>query len=181
MSSDLAAKRLQFLRELDRNSPGCGAVEFRSRGSGIPGDTDCRADPGCAGAIIGGTVPRGLRQRLPDGAEPARRSPDASFLTAVDAGSAGIIAFAAQHRLLLASGWGPWAREGAILSYGPDLDAITRRSAVHVDKILRGSSPANIPVEQPTRFQLVLNAKTAKALGLTIPDKLLAIADEVIE
>ena len=67
--------------------PGCGAVQSRSRRSGIPGDTDCRADPGCAGAIIGGTVPRGLRQSVPDGAEPARRSPDASFLTAVDAGS----------------------------------------------------------------------------------------------
>jgi putative ABC transport system substrate-binding protein len=67
------------------------------------------------------------------------------------------------------------------LSYGPDLNEITRRSAALVDKILRGASPRDIPVEQPTRFQLVLNAKSAKALGLTIPDKLLALADEVIE
>jgi putative ABC transport system substrate-binding protein len=94
---------------------------------------------------------------------------------------AGIIAFADRHRLLLATGWGPWAREGALLSYGPDLDEITRRSAAHVDKILHGASPADIPVERPTRFQLVLNAKKAKALGLTIPEKLLAVADEVIE
>jgi putative ABC transport system substrate-binding protein len=67
------------------------------------------------------------------------------------------------------------------LSYGPDLDDTTRRSAGHVDKILRGASPADIPIEQPTRFQLVLNARTAKAHGLTIPEKLLAVADEVIE
>jgi putative ABC transport system substrate-binding protein len=67
------------------------------------------------------------------------------------------------------------------LSYGPDLDEITRRSAAHVDKILRGASPRDIPVEQPTRFQRVLNAKSARALGLTIPDKLLAFADGVIE
>jgi putative ABC transport system substrate-binding protein len=93
----------------------------------------------------------------------------------------GIIAFANRNRLLLASGWGPWAREGALLSYGPDLDEITRRSAAHVDKVLRGAKPADIPIEQPTRFQLVLNAKRAKALGLTIPERLRAIADEVIE
>jgi putative ABC transport system substrate-binding protein len=82
---------------------------------------------------------------------------------------------------LLASGWGPWAREGALLSYGPDLDFITRRAAAYVDKILRGAKPAELPVEQPTRFQLVINAKTAKTLSLSIPDKLLATADEVIE
>jgi len=67
------------------------------------------------------------------------------------------------------------------LSYGPDLDEITRRSAASVDKILRGASPADIPVEQPTRFQLVLNAKSVRALGLTIPERLRALADEVIE
>src|SRR5207248_1364015 len=81
-----------------------------------------------------------------------------------------IIAFADRHRLMLASGWAPWAREGALLTYGPDLDEITRRSAAYVDKILRGASPADIPVEQPTRFQLVLNAKSARELGLTIPE-----------
>ncbi len=93
--------------------------------------------------------------------------PISSRLMTVD--RAGIIAFAARHRLLLASGWGPWAREGALLSYGPDLDEITRRSAAHVDKILRGASPADIPVEQPTRFQLVLsNTWSVYVLCLTL-------------
>ena len=73
------------------------------------------------------------------------------------------------------------AREGALLSYGPDVDETTRRSAAYVDKILRGAKPGELPVEQPTRFQLVINGKTAKTLGLSIPDKLIALADEVIE
>ncbi len=67
------------------------------------------------------------------------------------------------------------------MSYGPNWPDMWRRAADLVDKILRGAKPADIPVQQPTKFDLVLNLKTAKALGLTFPDKLLALADEVIE
>ena len=67
------------------------------------------------------------------------------------------------------------------MSYGPNAPDLFHRSADIVDKILRGAKPADIPVEQPTKFDLVINLKTAKTLGLTIPDKLLATADEVIE
>jgi putative tryptophan/tyrosine transport system substrate-binding protein len=74
-----------------------------------------------------------------------------------------------------------FADDGALASYGPDLPAVYKRAATFVDKILRGTRPGDIPVEQPTKFELVINLKTAKALGLTIPPSLLGRADEVIQ
>ena len=74
-----------------------------------------------------------------------------------------------------------WPRAGALMSYGANPSDVFRRSAEMIDKILRGAKPADIPVEQVTRFELVINLKTAKALGLTVPPTLIAIADEVIE
>jgi putative tryptophan/tyrosine transport system substrate-binding protein len=70
---------------------------------------------------------------------------------------------------------------GGLMSYSPDFDAIERRGAHYVDRILRGANPAELPIEQPTRYQLVINLKTAKALGLDVPSSLLAAADEIIE
>jgi putative ABC transport system substrate-binding protein len=74
-----------------------------------------------------------------------------------------------------------FARDGGLLSYGPDPVDISRRAATHVDRILRGAKPAELPVQLPTKFELVVNLKTAKALGLELPPSLLARADEVIE
>ena len=93
----------------------------------------------------------------------------------------GVVEFASNQRIPLVTGWGPWARAGSLMSYGPDLDILVRRAATHVDKILKGAKPADLPVEQPTKFELVINMKSAKALGLTIPPSLLLRADQVIE
>jgi ABC-type uncharacterized transport system substrate-binding protein len=92
-----------------------------------------------------------------------------------------ILQLASKQRILLVTGWAPWARAGGFLSYGPDLDTLVRRAATHVDKILKGAKPADLPVEQPTKFELVINMKTAKALGLTIPQSVLGRADQIIE
>ena len=74
-----------------------------------------------------------------------------------------------------------WARDGGLLSYGPDPVDIYRRSASYVDRILRGAKPGDLPVQLPTKFELAVNLKTAKALGLAIPPSILLRADEQIE
>ena len=92
-----------------------------------------------------------------------------------------IVEFATTNRLPLAGGWGAWARSGGLLAYGPNVDDISRRLVTYIDRIMKGAKPADLPVQQPTKFELVINAKAAKSLGITVPPSVLARADEVIE
>jgi putative ABC transport system substrate-binding protein len=92
-----------------------------------------------------------------------------------------IIRLAQQHRLPAIYFFRTAVAQGALMSYGPDPYDNFRRSASYVDRIFKGAKPADLPVQQPTKFELAINLKTARELGLQIPDKLLALADEVIE
>ena len=91
-----------------------------------------------------------------------------------------LVDIAAKYRLPAIYGMGPWVRAGGLMSYGPNEADVGRRVATYVDKILKGAKPGDLPVEQPTKFDLVINLKTAQALGITIPPTLLMLADEVI-
>jgi ABC-type uncharacterized transport system substrate-binding protein len=110
--------------------------------------------------------------------------PDAMFMVAdalTGLNRKRIIDFAAQTRLPTAYEYREFVNDGGLMSYGPNLRDLFSRAAYYMDKILKGAKPAELPMEQPTKFELVINLKTAKALGITIPQSLLARADEVIE
>jgi len=92
-----------------------------------------------------------------------------------------IVSLTAKHRLPAIYEHRDFADAGGLLSYGPDILSLNRRAATYVDRILKGAKPADLPVEQPTKFELVINLKTAKALGLTIPQTILLRADQIIE
>ena len=92
-----------------------------------------------------------------------------------------IVDLAAKHQLPAMYQWKMYVEAGGLMSYGPSLPDMWRRAAIYVDKILKGAKPADLPVEQPIKFELVINLKTAQALGLTMPPSLLLQADEVIK
>jgi len=113
------------------------------------------------------------------------RGPGGGLIAAPDpfinAHRALVMALAGRHRLPVIYAFQHYVREGGLISYGPDAHDIVRRSASYVDRVLRGERPGELPVQAPIKFELLINLKTAKALGLTVPPKLLVRADEVIE
>src|SRR5262249_48541748 len=92
-----------------------------------------------------------------------------------------VYSLAAQHHLPAVYSYPLYAQTGGLISYGPEPVAVVREAARYIDKILRGAKPGDLPVQQPTRFVLAINLKTAQALGLMVPPSLLQRADEVIE
>ena len=114
----------------------------------------------------------------------SKERPDA-FLALMDiplrAHQKRILDFLAQNRVPAIFESKDWVEAGGLISYGPDGDDVTRRSAIQLDKILKGAKPSDIPVEQPTKFEMMVNLKTAQQIGLTIPPNVLARADRVIK
>ena len=136
----------------------------------------------------------GLRSRVYSAARPddvtpmftaiLRERPDALYVGPdhfLFTQRARIIDFALTNRLPAVYGLKEYVPDGGLVALSPNRDEISRRAAQYVDKILKGAKPADLPIEQPTRFELLINLKTARALGLTLPRSLLLRADQVIE
>ena len=181
---DLAGKRLQLLKEL---VPGLSRVAFLIN-SNLPA-TRMYVEVMTEAAAQLGLELRNFEAHTLEEMEPAfdlMVKSDMQAATIAQGGTAfqarAIIPKLALARQLPLCAYSRETFEyGALLSYGPDNIEMTRRSAVYVDKILKGMKPSDIPVEQPTKFEFLINLKTAKALGLTVPFGLLNAADEVIE
>jgi putative ABC transport system substrate-binding protein len=92
-----------------------------------------------------------------------------------------ILEFAAKQRLPATYGFRDFVDAGGLMFYGPSWLDLFRRAATYIDKILKGARPGDLPIEQPTKFELIINLKTAKSLGITVPQSMLVAADEVIE
>jgi putative ABC transport system substrate-binding protein len=184
MAPDLSGKRLELAKEL---VPEVSRVAVLWNAANPYSALVFKETVGAARTL--GIELQSLEVRAPadfDGALAATTGQQAGALITVEdpltAGQARKIAkFAVDNRLPTISGLRLFADAGGLISYGANLEDLLRRSVVFVDKILKGAKPSDLPVEQPTKFELVVNLKTAKALGLTIPPSLLALADDVIE
>jgi len=184
VSPELSGKRLELLREA---LPGVQKVTLLWN----PANTGHTAN-------VREMETAGPRLRLDVSAVGVRREEDVStaIQTAVNARAGALVVIddlvisshqsrileiAARHRLPVISQFREFCEAGGLMAYGPNNDEMFRRVAFFVDKILKGAKPSDLPVEQPTKFELVINVKTAKALGLTIPPALLLRADQVIQ
>jgi len=184
MSADLVGKRLELLKEV---LPGLTSVAVLWNAS-QPGSMFVFKETERAAQALRINV-QSLEVRRSDdidSALTAAKRQNASALIVVEDPLTTdfrrqIVGFAAKTRLPSIYGLRMFVDAGGLLSYGADLGDLYRRAAGYVDKILKGAKPSDLPVEQPSKFELVINLKTAKALGLNIPQTLLAIADEVTE
>jgi putative ABC transport system substrate-binding protein len=182
LSDELAAKRLEVLKEA---VPSVSRVGFLWN----PDHADNELPVARRAAMVLGIQIHSVEMRGPGDLDSAFAAATQAGIDAIYAVSSRhmvasvtrIVDFATKSRLPLAGGWGAWVQAGGLISYGPNVGDMVRLTAGYVDKILKGAKPADLPVQQPTRFELKINLKTAKTLGLEIPPTLLARADEMIE
>ena len=184
MSSDLAAKRLELLKQTFPRTTRVAVLYLPAEVSTVPELRETEA----AAREISVTLQL-LQVRNPDDLEPlfSRATLERADALLVFAHAFAfvhrdrIIELAARQRLPAMYGWREFVDVGGLMSYGPNVNALLRRAAGYVDRILKGAKPGDLPIEQPTKFELIINLKTAKALNLTIPPSLLARADQVLE
>ena len=181
MAGDVATKRLEMLKEVAPRVSKIGVL-FQSDNPQLGTELErAAATLGVSLLPVAVGTAEGLPRRFD---EMTAAGADGYFVWAeprTDAMRNDIAVLALRHRLPGVTEQRRYVDAGVLLSYGTSLSAVHRREAYFVDRILKGAKPADLPVEQPTTFELVVNLKTAKALGLTIPPSILARADEVIE
>ncbi len=183
-AADLSAKRLQILQEL---LPHLRRVAVLWEPTATASRESMGETEAAARAL--GIQIEGIGIRGPDDLTEAFRSIVMGGFDAIDVLASPLVTgnrerildFAREARMPGIYQERPFAEAGGLISYGPNFEQLFRRLAYYVDRILRGTKPADLPVEQPTKFELVINLQTAKALGLAVPQSLLARADEVIE
>jgi len=180
---DIAGKRLQLLKEA---VPGLRRLAMMAN-AGYPDAVNEVGEVKTAARTLGLEVAT-LEIRQAEDIAPAfeaiKDRAEALYVLGdalTNANRARIITFALTARLPMILNTRDWVQAGSLMSYGPSFPAVLRRAAEYVDKILHGAKPGDLPVEQPTKFDLVVNLTTAKALGLTIPVSFLLRADELIE
>jgi putative tryptophan/tyrosine transport system substrate-binding protein len=185
-NSDLNPKRLELLKETVPGSSRIAVLACK-----IPGSDSLDGQGGEAMQVTAralGVQLQRLEVREPDDYEGAFAAAISEHAEAMFVAQCyfnlfnpqRIVVLAAKYRLPAIYSWRGWVQGGGLMSYGPSLPDLARRAATYVDKILKGAKPTDLPVEQPMKFELVINLKTAQALGLTIPPTLLMLADEVI-
>jgi putative ABC transport system substrate-binding protein len=185
ISSELAAKRVGLFKELIPHVPRMAALWDRgARGSVLNVRDTENAARSLGIALLSVPMPADPSGYQTAFADVKRNGATAVIVvqsSALFANYRGIADLALTHRLPSMGGSSEYADAGGLMSYGADYPDLFRRAAVYVDRILKGAKPADLPIEQPTKFELVINLKTAKALGLTITPSLMLRADRVIE
>jgi putative tryptophan/tyrosine transport system substrate-binding protein len=180
----LSAKWLEILKQAAPTVKHAGVIRDATVSSGIGQFAVIQSVAGALGMDVF-PIGTGDIREVESGVGKVARSQDGGLIATIGAAVNGhrdtVIKLAAQFRLPAVYGPRIWADHGGLISYGPDLLATSRLTAGYVDRILKGEKPADLPVQAPIKYELVINLKTAKALGLTISPSLLASADEVIE
>ena len=180
----LSSKWLEMLKEVAPAITRAGIIRDDAVASGVGQFAVMQSVASSLGVDVVPISARGERE-IEIGITKIARAPNAGLITTSGAAVSGhrdyIIKLMAERRLPAVHAHRIWVDHGGLISYGPDLLATARLAAGYVDRILKGEKPADLPVQAPTRYELVVNLKTAKTLGFTVPPPLLARADEVIE
>jgi putative ABC transport system substrate-binding protein len=184
LSLDVAQKRVELLRELLPDLQTL-AVLSNTNHPGEPSEYEATKAVASILSIELAYAPFSSGPELEHALERARASGAGAMLVFPDGVTmvhrAKIAEFARMHRLPAMFGWREYCEAGGLMSYGANQRAAYARLAVYADRLLRGESPGGMPIEQPTRFELVINLRTARALGLAVPPALFSLVDEVID